>query len=337
MKDDEMNYAKENMKNKNDNKINYMHHILESKFDKKIKEKQDIYEINTDLTNYEDYISPQKKRAFTLGAIDGIGGISILNAPLINPESANIDPPILQLPSATNLIKNVHVKVHFDKNIDKSYKYRTQNSNKDVIKNMKPLYSLPEKVITHYMHDSVRRKAKNSGVQKGRGSCARSVETTGHDHIRKKDHHIEESCENIPCEQTNTEKNNPFEDKELSLDSNDKQYNSLSGGDDNIKRCDVSTIIEKVELCDNEKLKMFTKTKLVKKSEGINKFTNVTNISMGNNNTSLENANSTSVNMNYEKNSEENDKDQLNFFKLNQIMSSALTNTLRILADDVFV
>ncbi|SOV12685.1 conserved Plasmodium protein, unknown function [Plasmodium sp. gorilla clade G2] len=104
---------------------------------------------------YPYYLHNKKERAYTLGAINGIGDIDILKAPLMNPMKTDVVPPILQLPASTNLIKNVHLKVEGNINLDKSYKYRKQNSNKDILNNIKPLYSLPEKVMSYCMNANV--------------------------------------------------------------------------------------------------------------------------------------------------------------------------------------
>ncbi|KYO01155.1 hypothetical protein PRSY57_0626000 [Plasmodium reichenowi] len=109
----------------------------------------------TGFIQYPYYLDKKKERAYTLGAINGIGDIDLLKAPLMNPLNPEVVPPILQLPASTNLIKNVHLKVQRNINLDKSYKYRKQNSNKDIINDIKPLYSLPEKVMSYCMNVNV--------------------------------------------------------------------------------------------------------------------------------------------------------------------------------------
>ncbi|EUD68589.1 hypothetical protein C922_00988 [Plasmodium inui San Antonio 1] len=367
MNDDEMSCAQEDAKNKNDNKILYMHQILESQFYKQIKEEQTMYERNADLIKYKDYISPPKKRAFTLGAIDGIGGISILNAPLMNPENAKIDPPILQLPSATNLIKNVHVKVHFDKNIDKSYKYRTQNSNRDIIRNMKPMYSLPEKVMTYYMHKGGHGRAEQKGGLLREGAVADVKEDVKGDLVedvmedvvedvkedlvkdvkqetRPDDPQMNKFGDDLPNSNADTERGTPCEDTQMACDSNDTSDRSFREEEYQVRSCHVSsppaadkdamwprgtqTMPAKEVL--KAALKVHSKTKLVKKNEELKKLASVANIS-AENKTPSDETNGTQGDKNFE------NEDQLNFFKLNQIMSSTLTNALKMLADDVFV
>ncbi|CAG9477798.1 unnamed protein product [Plasmodium vivax] len=371
MNDDEMSCAEEDVKNKNDSKILYMHQVLESQFEKKIKEEQTSYERNTDLRKYEDYISQKKKRAFTLGAIDGIGGISILNAPLMNPENAKIDPPILQLPSATNLIKNVHVKVHFDKNIDKSYKYRTQNSNRDIIRNMKPLYSLPEKVMSYYMHEGGRGRAQQRGerVREGvvedipqgmEGDVQQGMEEDVQEGVEKDvvedavedaeedteeeskpdDQQMNKFADDRPNSNTDTETDTPCEDTQMACDSNDTSDRAFGGEDDKVRSPHVPSPppADKEAMWSGETQAMPakspskepSKTKLVKKNEEPKELDSGAN-PPAENKTPPDDANGTKEDQNFE------NEDQLNFFKLNQIMSSTLTSALKMLADDVFV
>lgn len=120
----------------------------------------------------DSFYTTNKKRAFTLGAIDGIGDIGLLKAPLMNPKCAEVEPPILHLPSKTNLLKNVHVKVEQETNIDRSYKYRAQNSNLDIINNIKPLYSLPEKVFTYYKKPKNKEREKDAAAAQTSDQCS---------------------------------------------------------------------------------------------------------------------------------------------------------------------
>ncbi|ANQ09095.1 Uncharacterized protein PCOAH_00034080 [Plasmodium coatneyi] len=334
MNNDEISCAEEDVKNKKDNKVLYMHQVLESQFDKQIKEEQNIYERNADLRKYEDYISQKKKRAFTLGAIDGIGGISFLNAPMMNPENAKIDPPILQLPSATNLIKNVHVKVHFDKNIDRSYKYRTQNSNRDIIRNMKPMYSLPEKVMTYYMHEGGHWRAEQKGERVKEGVV---------EDVKEENKLDDPQMDNIPddCPNSNadTETDTPCEDTQMACYPNDTSDIAFRGEGYQVRSCHVSSAPaeDKDAMWPRETQMMPAKaplkapsTKLVKKNEELKNIAS-TAITSAENKTPPDDTNSTKVDKNLE------NEDQLNFFKLNQIMSPTLTNALKMLADDAFI
>ncbi|KJP85197.1 hypothetical protein AK88_05176 [Plasmodium fragile] len=351
MNDDEISCAEEKVKNKKDNKVLYMQQVLESQFDKQIKEEQNIYERNADLRKYNEYISQKKKRAFTLGAIDGIGGISFVNAPMMNPENAKIDPPILQLPSATNLIKNVHVKVHFDKNIDKSYKYRTQNSNRDIIRNMKPMYSLPEKVMTYYMHEGGhwRAEQKEESIRKGVKEDVNEddVEQIKEDKVddvkgetKPNDSQMNTFEDDRPNSNTHTETDTPYEDTQMSCDSNDMSESAFRGEEHKLRRSHVSSppAADKDEMWPRETqrmpekapLKEPSKTKLVKKNEELKKLASTANVS-ADNKIPPDDTHGTKVEKNYE------NEDQLNFLKLNQIMSSTLTNALKMLADDAFL
>ncbi|CAA9989050.1 conserved Plasmodium protein, unknown function [Plasmodium knowlesi strain H] len=337
MNDEEMSCVEEGVKNKKDNKVLYMHQILENQFDKQIKQEQNIYERNADLRKYEDYISQKKKRAFTLGAIDGIGGISFLNAPLMNPENAKIDPPILQLPSATNLIKNVHVKVHLDKNIDRSYKYRTQNSNKDIIRNMKPMYSLPEKVITYYMHEGGHWRAEQNEGRIREGVMEDHLENTKEE-IKPDDAQMDKITDNCTNSNVDTEIEPPCEDIEMVYVANDTSDKAFHEEDYNIKSSYVSSppVAEKEAMWSRgttmfleeapleAHLEAPSKAKLVKKNEDLKTLANTAN-------TSSNDRNDTKINKNLE------NEDNLNFFKLNQIMSPTLTNALKMLADDAFI
>ncbi|SBS85188.1 conserved Plasmodium protein, unknown function [Plasmodium ovale] len=342
MTENEMSYSNENLNDKSANKMYCLDGILENKFEKKVKEEQDMYDKNVELKkNYEDFISKKKKRAFTLGAIDGIGAISILNAPLINPENAEIEPPILQLPSATNLIKNVHLKVNFEKNIDKSYKYRTQNSNKDIIKNMKPLYSLPEKVMTYYMHD-LQDHEKNEGedqwdVETGKENCA------GEDsHSDSDGHYNEEKCEaiaDVSQEAVNNLKNegefNPREDTKPNCVLRDIRGGTVIEKGE-ISRCEVpSQSSSNGEIFQKGECKAFSKTTLVKKKERNKKYVSVRSKLMESNNPS-ENVNTLKGKIIdiYNDTTSGKNNDTLEFLELNKVMSSTLANALKALADD---
>ncbi|SBT79652.1 conserved Plasmodium protein, unknown function [Plasmodium malariae] len=385
--DDEMNYVKEKLKSKNENSLHYIDPILENIYNKTIKEQQInfsntkddkntyykkesdkkyIYDKNTDIRNYEDHISKKKKRAFTLGAIDGIGGISILNAPLINPENARIDPPILQLPSATNLIKNVHVRVNFDKNIDKSYKYRTQNSNKDIMKNMKPLYSLPEKVMTYYMYDnskgekkweSTKNRCNNLDRQKwkhkvdnlkdvvkdeseGRTADGEKQEGKMEEEEDKMGEGKSKAIGEAEVEAVlvledrlrNKEKKIPSRNEESICALKDKTGNMFSE-EKKIKSCEIPNNSSNNSVYIKENNAPFSKTSLVKKVYQNKQFNNV-NSNYKEGSPFSENVVTLQNNNNYDEQLDINN-DQLKIFEANKIMSSTLINALKVLAHDV--
>ncbi|CRG93853.1 conserved Plasmodium protein, unknown function [Plasmodium gallinaceum] len=331
--DNKKNYVNENLKNKFDEKIDYLDKTLGNKFDKKIKEEKSIYDKNTDIRIYENQISKKKKRAFTLGAIDGIGDISILKAPLINPENPKVEPPILQLPSATNLIKNIHLKINFDKNIDKSYKYRTQNSNKDIINNMKPLYSLPEKVMTYYMNTN-NEQGEEWNVNRNTKYCVNESNKEKKDEDEKKEEKYEkkkDSENRILIDTLSDKKEIEFSKKE-----------NISNKEVNLHRNTISSNNNNNHISRKEKSMQLSKAKLIQKNEENKQFKNNNDFYKD----SLENSNFYKDNFNHDKHFNEgnlykifNNKsnDELKLLEANHIMSSTLANALKKLADDVFV
>ncbi|CRH00861.1 conserved Plasmodium protein, unknown function [Plasmodium relictum] len=333
---DEMNYVNENLQDKIDKRMHYLEKTLGNKFDKKVKDEKYIYDKNTEIKAYMDQISKKKKRAFTLGAIDGIGDISILKAPLINPKNPNVEPPILQLPSATNLIKNIHLKINFDKNIDKSYKYRTQNSNKDVINNMKPLYSLPENVMTYYMSTNAKQgedcnSNKNKEVylttnNKKKKDEDKKKEEVEEEYEKKKDQSEKEKLINTLIDKKENEfyRKDNVNNKKVTLLSNTICNNNNS----NFSRKDTSM--------------HFSQAKLIQKNEENKQLKNNNDF----NKVSSEYTNFYKDNFNHDKNFSKNsffkaydnkNNDELKVLELNQIMSPTLTNALKTLADDTLI
>ncbi|CAD2095505.1 conserved Plasmodium protein, unknown function [Plasmodium vinckei lentum] len=343
-------------KKDNNNNMRNISEIIENKVDTKFKEKQDIFNQINELTNYEKDISKTyKKRAYTLGAIDGIGSISILNAPLINPENAQVDPPILQLPSTTNLIKNVHVKANNEKNIDKAYKYRNQNSNKDIIKNMKPLYSIPEYVMNSYMYDNDMDKKGNDNIPNDENTCLFQNERDNSEKKSVKKHTNNELKNNVENQNSNISINKPtcfekggivnsiedpikYEESKISYVSNnnlekveeknnemetnnDKRNNQNNGYNTNGSKRDQlmysKTVL--VKNCDIDIKKYSYEHGNVMKNKYTHEYTRVVKNDVNNHNEKLN-----------------QDEDRIEFCKLSQIMSYTLTRTLEVLANERF-
>ncbi|CAD2108705.1 conserved Plasmodium protein, unknown function [Plasmodium vinckei] len=353
---DKMGFIDECIDKKDNNNMRNMSEIIENKVDTKFKEKQDIFNQINELTNYEkDILKTYKKRAYTLGAIDGIGSISILNAPLINPENAQVDPPILQLPSTTNLIKNVHVKANNEKNIDKVYKYRNQNSNKDIIKNMKPLYSIPEYVMNSYMYDNDMDKKGNDNIPNDDNTCLFQNEHDNSEIKSVKKHTNNELKNDVENQNSNISINKPacfenggtvnsiedpikYEESKISYVSNnhlkkveeknngmetnnDKRNNKNNGNNTNGSKRDQlmysKTVL--VQNCDIDIKKYSYEHGNAMKNKYTHEYTRGVKNDVNNHNEKLN-----------------QDEDRIEFCKLSQIMSYTLTRTLEVLANERF-
>lgn len=295
-----------------------------------------LKEKKIDLKYFEDdSFSKKKKRAFTLGAIDGIGDISFPNAPSMCPSNPVTEPPILQLPCVTNLIKNIHVKVNADTDIDKLYKYRTQNSNKDILMNMKPLYSLPEKVMTYYMQ---------SNTEKEKPPKDEKEEETNSQEIKRKTENEEYTNVEVKKyikEETHIQGIGPFEEcvkdttlqKPIILQEKEKQYNELTKPiistidtlaelQNNKNTSSRNVVIEKNESIGHPLKIKETKNEKDKKSESEESETKVKQ-NKGNQQTSLKIIDN------------KKNKDDPTKLDINEIMSPPLINALKFLASDI--
>ncbi|CDU18965.1 conserved Plasmodium protein, unknown function [Plasmodium yoelii] len=343
-------------KRDNNNNMQNVSEMIENKMDTKPKEKQYTFNQINELTNYGKHISKTyKKRAYTLGAIDGIGSISILNAPLINPENAKVDPPILQLPSTTNLIKNVHVKANNEKNIDKAYKYRDQNSNKDIIRNMKPLYSIPEYVMNSYMYDNDMDKKGNENIPNDESKCLfqneyhnsekKLVETHINSELRK---NVENQNNNINISESacfekgqivnNTKDPIKYEENKINCISNNNREkmkgknNGMPMNNDNVNNKNNGNNTNGSK---GDRL-MYSKTILVKNDDNDNKKYSYESGNFMKNKYTHEYTHAVKNNVNNHNEKLNQDEDKIEFCKLSQIMSQTLTKTLEILANERF-
>ncbi|SCN61267.1 conserved Plasmodium protein, unknown function [Plasmodium chabaudi adami] len=343
-------------KDNDNNNMRNMNKIVENKADRKLKEKQDIFNQINELTNYgKDISKTYKKRAYTLGAIDGIGSISILNAPLINPENAKVDPPILQLPSTTNLIKNVHVKANNEKNIDKAYKYRDQNSNKDIIKNMKPLYSIPEDVMNSYMYENDMDKKGNDNIPNDENTCLFQNEHHNSEQNSVKTDTNNELKGNVDNQNSNLSINKPpcfekggivnniedpikYEENKINYISNnnlekvEEKNNGMETDDDNRNHNNNGNTTNGSK---GDQL-IYTKTVLVKNYDIDNKKYSYEHGNVIKNKYTHEYTRVVKNDVNNHNEKLNQDEDRIEFCMLSQIMSHTLTRTLEVLANERF-
>lgn len=330
-----MNISEEHAKRSND-ELNCPEESSTNPIDKILKGEKYLNEKKVDLKYFEDDIfSKKKKRAFTLGAIDGIGDISLPKAPPMCPVNPDTEPPILQLPCVTNLIKNIHVKASVDADIDKSYKYRTQNSNRDILTNMKPLYSLPENVMTYYMQSNEMKTAKN---EKEKGINEQNIKTKKENEgdlnnnemniFQKEQVETYRKCEFEESKQTVMLKNSiTLEEQNYCAESPTETTTSI--------RIDKPAVLEnqatsvRATLIENNKSReMQSKIKDRKnereKEKDPTEQETIVKHNRGNHKTLLKNVNNTSNNI----------SDVTNFEDANEIMSPSLIKALKFLAGD---